>query len=335
MIKDALADLTAEDGGRLVKKAATWTLVSVALSAGISYGAYSVFAPRYFDDRLAVLLPLICPALIAFPITMIIEALSIRLDRQSRHLVEKNQALELALTDLEAANLQKRAFLSGASHELRTPLTSILGYSDLMLAGKQSSLSDSDASYIRMIHSSGEHLQRIIEDFMDIARVEEGRLDLRLEPVDLRMAVERATRLCERDLRAGEVSVSIEAGLDGTIVYCDETRLTQIMVNLIANAAKYAGEGSALIISTAIEDEMVHVAIHDDGAGMNDADLEVALSDFGRTGDAMRSGKIGFGLGLPLVRRLAEALGGRFAIESAPGEGTRVTIQLPAGDAAD
>ncbi len=329
LFKDLRSDLEGAEVRRLILRACFWTFLSILMSVIFCYSTYAALIPELFGYTIPLIMPILCPLLVAFPVTLSIQVLGIRIERQSAALATRNRELRIALMETESANLKKRAFLSSASHELRTPLTSIIGYSDFLLSRIGTDISENDQTYLKTIRLSGDHLLRIIDDFMDISRVEDGKLELRIEPVDPHAVANYAIKLCERDLVESGVTARIGQGFNGTTVHCDETRLTQILVNLVGNASKYAGEGAEVEISAEAGEGTLDVHVRDNGVGMNVSEQEIALTDFGRTGTAIQSGKVGFGLGLPLVKRMTEAMGGAFHIESDRGEGCLVKISLP------
>jgi signal transduction histidine kinase/CheY-like chemotaxis protein len=244
-------------------------------------------------------------------------------------------AAELAASveALMAANQAKTDFLTSMSHELRTPLNAIIGFSDLM----RGELPDGDrrlvpAEWIDNIHTSGRHLLDLINDVLDLAKIEAGRLELHPEPVDLAgVLAETVAALRPLALRKG---VHLDAETLPVTVRADRLRLRQILNNLVSNAIKFTPAQGSVRLTGARADGEVLVTVVDTGVGIAPEDQELIFEQFQQVGDRSAN-QAGTGIGLALTRRLVEAHGGSIGLESEVGHGSRFTVRLPAADRAD
>lgn len=240
------------------------------------------------------------------------------------------QRLATTVEALHAAAAAKSDFLASMSHELRTPLSAILGFSDLMRREEATGGSVTvPLEWVEHIHTGGSHLLTLINDVLDLAKVEAGRLDLHPEAVDLGAAIAESVSglrpLAERkrlnvEVRASNVSATVDRG-----------RFRQIMYNLLSNAIKYTPDEGTIRVEATGNGSEVRVAVIDTGIGIDTADQQRVFEEFRQVGDP-RTREPGTGLGLALTRRLVEAHGGTVELESALGMGSRFTVALPVGD---
>lgn len=245
---------------------------------------------------------------------------------------ESREALEVAKNAAETANRAKSDFLANMSHELRTPLNAVIGFADIIaqqLFGPVGS--DRYREYATLIRMSGAHLLEIISDILDLAKVEANRVVLDEREVDIPGLLPIcATLVAGRAEQAG-VRVSVDLATDLPSVFADELRLKQIVLNLLSNAVKFSPAGSEVRLGAGINEAgEVAIVVSDRGCGMTEAEIDLALQPFGQVTSLVAKGKEGTGLGLPLARRMAEIHGGRLDIVSVSGEGTVVTLILPA-----
>jgi signal transduction histidine kinase/CheY-like chemotaxis protein len=224
------------------------------------------------------------------------------------------------------ATQAKNSFLSSTSHELRTPLNSILGFTQLL---ELSDLGEEDSDSVQRILVAGRHLLALINELIDIARIESGELSLSLEPVAIGPLIEDAAQLMAP--LAADRSVPIQCSCDrpGLAAHADRQRFSQILVNLVSNAVKYNKIGGMITITCGeIGEDQASVTVSDTGRGMSAYDLERIFTPFERLG-AEQTGIEGTGIGLPLAKALAEAMQGRLTATSSPDEGSQFTITLP------
>ncbi|MCB1487688.1 MAG: PAS domain-containing protein [Bauldia sp.] len=250
--------------------------------------------------------------------------------RDITHWKNVEEELVAARRAAEAANLQKSEFLARISHEIRTPLNAIIGFSEVMMAERFGPVgNDRYRSYLRDIHLSGEHLMSLINDLLDLSKVEAGKLDLNFESVAVNAVIQECVALMQP--QANRERIIIRTSLSSTLpnVVADLRSLRQILLNLLSNAIKFTKAGGQVIVATAMEDSgEVVVRIRDTGIGMDDKDIETAMKPFRQVATSGRSGE-GTGLGLPLTKALVEANRATFAIDSVPAQGTLVRITFP------
>jgi signal transduction histidine kinase/CheY-like chemotaxis protein len=241
--------------------------------------------------------------------------------------------LATSIEALRRASQAKSDFLATMSHELRTPLNSIIGFSELMRAedavGDQRTVPD---EWVEHIHSSGRRLLALINDILDLTKVEAGRLELRLEPVDLREAAAQAIAALEPV--AARKDLTLVSHTPSLCVHADSVRLRQMLDNLLSNAIKFTPHGGRVMIGGGQAADTGAIWVADTGTGIDEADFERVFDEFQQVGD-LTAQKAGTGLGLALTRRLAEAHGGRIELESELGAGSRFTLHLPLAPADD
>jgi PAS domain S-box-containing protein len=232
--------------------------------------------------------------------------------------VSERRRIEAALASAEAADRAKGEFLSRMSHELRTPLNSVLGFAQLLHMGQ---LADRDREGVEQILIAGRHLLGLLDDVLDLERIDAGRLEVRVEPVALAPAVREAIELVQPLATTHGISAGIQSGIDGTRVLADVQRLRQVLLNLLTNAIKYNRPDGSVTVSATADDENVIVRVTDTGAGLRPDQVRRLFVPFERL-DADRTGIEGAGVGLALAKRLTEAMGGRIGVESEPGAGS-------------
>ena len=241
----------------------------------------------------------------------------------------REMMLEAARAEAEALNVGKSRFLANMSHELRTPLNAIMGFSDVMRQRIFGDLPPRYAEYAELIHDAGAHLLDLINDVLDMSKIEAERFELFRERLDAREPVQAALRLMR--LQADDAGVQLRGVLPGAEVMlsADRRALKQIVLNLVSNALKFTPKGGLVSVSLDRRAEALELTVADTGLGIAAEDLERLGRPFEQAGDQISQGK-GTGLGLSLVRSLAELHGGEMVIESRLGEGTAVTVRLPA-----
>ena len=234
--------------------------------------------------------------------------------------------LEQALIEAEDANRAKSRFLAMVSHELRTPLNAVLGFSEMIRDAYVAPLDARYQSYAGDINAAGQHLLQIINDMLDLTRIEAGRMQVDPEWIGVDRLVASVRQLLGGVPEARQIALEAETG-GVTRVWADETAVRQMLINLVGNALKFTEPGGTVLIAFARADDGVTVSVSDTGIGMDDLQVEEARRMFVQIGDKRARG--GLGLGLPIVEGLIRLHGGTMAIDSMPGHGTTVTLRFP------
>ena len=232
----------------------------------------------------------------------------------------------------DAANRAKSEFLANVSHELRTPLNAILGFSEVITNEMFGPLGGPRyRQYAQDIHQSGDHLLQLINDILDVAKIEAGRYEPRNDEVCLSSVVEDCVRLLRPRAESGGLALSTAIQRQEIYVRADERAVKQIVLNLLSNAVKFTPNGGWVRVSAAVQpDGGMSLAVADTGIGIAAEDLPRVLLPFQQIDNSLSRKFEGTGLGLPLARSLTEAHGGHLEITSALGQGTTVTVRLPA-----
>ena len=243
-------------------------------------------------------------------------------DLAERYLDQKAQA--------ESANRAKSEFLANMSHELRTPLNAIIGFAELMESGIFGALGCGKyEEYVRDIRGSGEHLLSVVNDILDMARIEAGRISISKKPVPVNEAITKATKLVSEQAKAKGLSLTVDVMPDDICVPADARALQQILVNLLQNAVKFTGEGGCITVRTRAARDAINIYVEDDGIGIPRHALEKLGRPFEQVETEFSKSYKGSGLGLAIARSLAELHGGSLRIRSQEGVGTIVLVHLP------
>jgi signal transduction histidine kinase len=240
-----------------------------------------------------------------------------------------NDELRRVYKELEATSRHKSEFLANMSHELRTPLNAIIGFSQVLRERMFGEVNEKQEEYLNDILSSGNHLLSLINDVLDLSKVEAGQVELDVAPFSLREALERGVVMVRERATKDGVTVALAANPDVDLVEGDERRIRQVIFNLLSNAVKFTPAGGAVDVSASQVNSEVRVSVADTGPGIAPEDHERVFDEFQQT-DAGVEQREGTGLGLALSRRLVELHGGRIWVDSELGSGSTFVFTLPA-----
>ena len=229
---------------------------------------------------------------------------------------------------LEVASQHKSEFLANMSHELRTPLNAIIGFSEVLTDRMFGELNDKQDEYLKDIYASGTHLLSLINDILDLSKIEAGRMELELTDFHLPTALDNALTLVRE--RAGRRSITLRMSVDERLgeVRADERKIRQVVLNLLSNAIKFTPEGGRIELAAVPKDGLVEVSVSDTGVGIAPEDQEKVFEEFRQVGTAEKKAE-GTGLGLTLCRKFVELHGGRIWVTSQVGVGSTFTFTIP------
>ena len=243
-----------------------------------------------------------------------------------------NDELQRLYRELATASQHKSDFLANMSHELRTPLNAIIGFSQALREGLFGEVNEKQKEYLDDILSSGNHLLALINDVLDLSKVEAGQIELQLAPFSLPDALERGIAMVrERAMKVG-VQVALDANGGFHVVTGDERRIRQVIFNLLSNAVKFTPAGGSVTVRATQVNGEVHVSVADTGPGIAAEDVDRIFEEFQQTDAGIEQGE-GTGLGLALSKRLVELHGGHIWVDSELGEGSTFVFTLPTGAA--
>ncbi len=243
-------------------------------------------------------------------------------------LQDKNREIEQKSRELESASQHKSEFLANMSHELRTPLNAIIGFSEVLTERMFGELNEKQDEYLKDIYASGQHLLSLINDILDLSKIEAGRMELEPTDFDLPSAIDNALTLVRE--RAGRRGITLGREVDQRVgtIRADERKVKQILLNLLSNALKFTPEGGRIDVRAAADDALVEVSVADTGVGIAPEDQEAVFEEFRQVGTADKKVE-GTGLGLALSRKFIELHGGRIWVKSQVGMGSTFTFTIP------
>jgi len=243
------------------------------------------------------------------------------LEASNREIAEKSRQIEVA-------SQHKSEFLANMSHELRTPLNAIIGFSEVLSDRMFGELNEKQEEYLKDIYASGTHLLSLINDILDLSKIEAGRMELELTDFDLPTALDNALMLVRE--RAGRRGITLQTSVDERLgqIQADERKIRQVVLNLLSNAIKFTPEGGRIEVAAVPRDGLVEVSVSDTGVGIAPEDQEAVFEEFRQVGTAERKAE-GTGLGLTLCRKFVELHGGRIWLKSQVGGGSTFTFRLP------
>jgi len=255
------------------------------------------------------------------------------LSRENKRLVDdlqrSNKLLFEANRQLRAATEAKSIFLAHMSHELRTPLNAIIGFSDLLIGGIGGEINNQQRQCLEDILNSGKHLLSLINDILDLSKVEAGKIDIRPESLRLADVVDDAVTTVKTMIDESKHELAISIAEDLPPVYGDRNRLKQILLNLLSNAIKFTPDGGKLTLETSRKGDFCQVSMVDNGIGIRKEDQIRIFEPFTQLDTQPGERKQGTGLGLALTKQLVELLGGKIWVESKHGKGSRFSFTIP------
>ncbi|HXZ43254.1 MAG TPA: response regulator, partial [archaeon] len=249
--------------------------------------------------------------------------------QQEEELRRKNFELEQQNRSIQEANRLKSEFVSMVSHELRTPITSIQGYLALVLQGESGELTAEQREFLTVVQNNTERLLALINDLLDLARMEAGRIELHRTALDLARLIQDAARALHPLIEAKEQRLTLDLPPGLPPVWADATRAAQVLTNLISNAHKYTPAGGSIRVAARVADSSVRVEVRDTGIGLSEEEQAQCFTKFFRAKDRRAQEAGGTGLGLAITRSLVELHGGEITVSSAPGQGSTFAVKLP------
>jgi signal transduction histidine kinase len=323
---DMVASIDASHQAYLGSRAAViaFAVGSIVLALFLGYSiSWSLIRPvQKMDERLRQIASGDFTGHVAVPNRDELGALAGNLNRM-------NDELGRLYQQLEATSRHKSEFLANMSHELRTPLNSVIGFSEVLRDQMFGELNAKQAQYVEVILSSGRHLLSLINDVLDLSKIEAGRLELETAHFDLATALQDTITLVSD--RAARHGISLSLSVDGDIgaITADERKVKQVLLNLLSNGIKFTPEGGRVEVTAARSDGQVEIAVSDTGIGIAPEDQEVIFEEFRQVGSDYARKREGTGLGLTLAKRFVGLHGGRIWVASEVGKGSTFTFTIP------
>jgi signal transduction histidine kinase len=266
--------------------------------------------------------------LVRFGLVAVLLVASYLLSRSVRRTVRQRRALVDANVRIAEANQAKSQFLANMSHELRTPLNAIIGFADVLGQRMFGELNARQTEYVDDIVGSGRHLLSLINDILDLAKVEAGRMTLEPASFSLRETLGTGITMVRERASSHGIALSLEVASDVDVITADERKIKQVVFNLLSNAVKFTPDGGRVAVTATRKAGELQVAVRDSGIGIAPEDQASLFNEFAQTKDGRRAAE-GTGLGLTLAKRLVELHGGRIWVESQVGAGSTFAFSLP------
>jgi PAS domain S-box-containing protein len=257
-----------------------------------------------------------------------VRLLNLSLEQRTRELATTNTQLENRNREVEKANRQKSNFLATMSHELRTPLNTMIGFSDLLSEETAGPLNQKQRRFIRHVKESSRHLLALVDDILDLSKIEAGHLELKYESFSLNTAAAEVIAAVRPLAAAKEIDLEVEFSEDISI-FADNLRLKQVLYNLLTNAIKFTPEKGSVHLITEAERAFVRLSVIDTGIGIPQEEHESIFEAFHQVPATAVGSHEGTGLGLSITKLLIEQHRGRISVESEPGKGSRFHVVLP------
>ncbi len=246
-----------------------------------------------------------------------------------RKVEERTRELKSALAEVEAVSRRKTEFISAVSHELRTPLTSIKGYASILLTGKLGKVPDNLRIRLEKINRHSDELTHLVNDLLDIARIESGRMEMKKEKQDIKNMVAGVADLLSAQLKDKQIEFLIQIPPDAQMALIDHSQINRVFINIIGNAIKFTPEKGKITVMASSSDDRIKVDITDSGCGIPEKAQEAIFEEFYRVDNTINQEVKGTGLGLPLVKHIIEAHKGKIWVSSKAGRGSTFSFTLP------
>ncbi len=266
---------------------------------------------------------------LALELTALNEGLEDRVASATSELEERNRQLEWQSRELERAYRLKSEFLASMSHELRTPINALLGYTSLMRDRIYGDITKRQGEALDRMFAASQHLLELVNDVLDLAKIEAGKMPVHLEQVDVAALIQELSATVEPMVRHKELEYRVELAPGLPVLETDRTKVKQILLNLLSNAVKFTHEGEIRVVARLVDDGGVEVEVGDTGIGIEPASLDSIFDDFRQVDQSSTREYGGTGLGLSITRKLLDLLGGSVRVESKLGEGSVFTVTLP------
>lgn len=258
------------------------------------------------------------------------ESLEDRIREATLELEERNRQLEWQRQELERAYRLKSQFLASMSHELRTPINALLGYTSLMRDHIYGALNQRQDEALSRMYAASQHLLELVNDILDLAKIEAGKMPVSIDRVDVRMIIREVSQTIEPMVRRKNLDYIVELDPELPIIHTDMTKVKQVVLNLLSNAVKFTHEGSVSVSTWPVTDgDGVMIEVSDTGIGIREEDLPNIFEDFRQADQSSTREYGGTGLGLSISKKLLNLLGGSIRVESRWGEGSTFTVWLP------
>ena len=230
--------------------------------------------------------------------------------------------------ELAKADRAKMAFLASMSHEVRTPLNAIIGFAEILNLGLHGEIKgEKNKEYLEIIRTSGEHLLTVINDILNISKLDAGKMEVFAEAMDPVEVIVESVQIIETSAR--ERSIRLISELESAVIVSDERIIRQILINILSNAVKFTASGGQVSVRSEVFTDTYVITVADTGIGMSTEEIDLALAPFGQVHNNTQTTSVGTGLGLPLVNRFITLIGGKMTIRSAPGHGTSIKLEFP------
>ena len=249
-----------------------------------------------------------------------------------RRVSERTSELEVARDHALAANKAKTQFLANMSHELRTPLNAVIGYSEMLEEGALEDNRSNDLADLKKINHAGRHLLEMINDILDLSKIESGEMTLKREPVDVQAMLQNIVETIHPMLKQNNNVIKLTVASDLSTINVDKLRLRQVLLNLVSNATKFTENGTIklqVMIRSNEKDEVVEFTVHDTGIGIPEQDMSTIFDPFTQVDNTYARQYEGSGLGLAISKNLCRMMGGDLYVESVLGEGSVFVVSLP------